>query len=240
MKSRLLMGLAMATALLMSSCDSESIRASSEITTVEYSFSDYSGLEISGNFEAFVRFSATEERIEIEANENLQDKIIVSKEGNTLRIRLENNVSIRGNATLRAYITTSEISNFRTTGNSFVELENLLVTENLSLEATGNSRFTGNVDTQRLTIDFTGNSLLDVYGLATNVNADLEGNSLMKDYDLLSENLTLRMSGNSMVFLTVSDTIDVEATGSSELNYRGEAEIVRQRLSGNSRIRNTD
>ncbi len=230
----------MATALLMSSCDTESIRASNEVSIVEYSFSDYNSLQVSDNFDVFVRFSDGEESIEIEANDNLQDKIIVSKEGNTLRIRLENNVSIRGNATLKAYITTSEISSFRTTGNSFVELENLLISDNLNLEATGNSRFSGNIDTERLTVDITGNSVVDVYGMATNVNARLQGNSLLKDYDLSTEDLILKMSGNSETFLTVSTTIDVEASGDSELNYRGDAEIVRQRLSGNSRIRKRD
>nr|WP_299346352.1 head GIN domain-containing protein [Allomuricauda sp.] len=237
MKSRLIYGLIMATALIMSSCDSESIRASNEISTVEYSFSGYSGLQVSSNFEAFVRFSNSEESIEIEANENLQDKIIVSKDGNTLRIRLKDNVGIRGNATLKAYITTTEISNFQTSGNSLIELENLLVTDNLNLLASGNSRFLGNVDVERLTADATGNSVLNVYGLAANINARLEGNSLMKDYDLFTENLTLSMSGGSEVFLSVSNTIDVDASGNSELNYKGNAEIVRERLSGNSKVR---
>ena len=240
MKSRLIYGLIMATVLLVSSCDTESIRASNEITSVEYSFSGYSGLQVSGNFEAYVRFSNSEERIEIEANEDLQDKILVSKEGNILKIRLKNNVSIRGNAMLKAYITTSEISNFQTSGNSLIELENLLVTENISLQASGNSRFSGNVEAERLNADATGNSVLDVYGLTTNINAQLEGNSLMKDYDLFSENLTLRMSGGSEAFLSVSNTIDVDASGNSELNYKGDAEIIRERLSGNSKIRKRD
>ncbi|WP_222984139.1 head GIN domain-containing protein [Flagellimonas meishanensis] len=240
MKSRLFFGLVMATALLMSSCDTESIRASDEISTVEYSFSGYNGLQVSGDFEAFVTFSNGEERIEIQANENLQDKIIVTKDGSTLKIRMENNINVRGNATLKAYITTSEISNFITFGNSLIELENLLVTDNLFIEASGNSWFSGNVDAERLTVTATGNSVLDIYGLAKSINAKLAGNSLMRDYDLFTDDLILTMSGDSDTFLSVSKTIDVDASGNSELNYKGDAEVIRERLSGNSKVRKRD
>lgn len=239
MKSNVLFGL-LATALLVSSCDSESIRASDEISTREYSFSDYSGLRVSGDFDAFVRFSETEERIEIEANENLQDKIIVSKEGSTLWIRLENNVNVRGNATMKAFITTQNISDYQVSGDSYVELENVLTSDNVSLDVTGDSRFTGEIEATTLFVDLKGDSEVDAFGTVNTLNAELSGDSELKDYDMNLEDLILKLTGDSEAFLSVSGTIDVDASGDSVLNYRGEAEIIRQRLSGNSKVRKRD
>ena len=204
MKSRVFFGL-LATALLVSSCDTESIRASDEISTREYSFSDYSRLHVSGDFDAFVRFSDTEERIEIEANSNLQDKIAVSKDGSTLRIRLENNVSIRGNATMKAYITTRNISDYRVSGDSYVELENVLISDNVSVDVTGDSRFTGELETNSFFVDLKGDSEVDVFGTAGTLNADLSGDSELKDYDMSVENLILKLTGDSEAFLSVSE-----------------------------------
>lgn len=235
MKSKLIYGL-LATALLMSSCDIESIKVSDTLSTREYSFANYEALQISGDFNAFVTFSETEEHIEIEANENIQNKISVSKEGNTLRIGLENNINLRGNATLNAYITTNNISRYRISGDSFLELENELVAEKVTLDVLGDSRFFGEVDVNNLSADVRGDSVIDVFGSAKTVNVNLSGDSTFKDYDLEVEDLTLRLSGDSAAFLTVSETIDIDASGDSVLNYRGEGEVIRQRLSGDSRI----
>ena len=239
MRSRILFGL-LATALLMSSCDTETIRASDEISTRQYSFTSYSGLQISADFDAFVHFSETEERIEIEANDNLHDKIVVSKDGNTLKIRLENKVNVRGNATMKAYITTRNIFDYRVSGDSYVELENLLVADNVSIDLSGDSRFTGEIEVNDLFVDLKGDSEIDVFGTASRLNADLSGDSELKDYDMYVEDLTLKLTGDSEAFLSVMGSIDVDASGDSVLNYRGEAEVVRQRLSGDSKVRKTD
>lgn len=239
MKPRVLFAL-LATALLMSSCETDSIRASNEISNREYNFTEYSGLEISGDFNAFVRFSETEERIEIEANENLHNKILVTKDGNTLKIRLQNNTNIRGNATLNAYITTRNISNYWVSGDSDIELETVLVTDNASIDVRGDSGFTGEIDVNTIFIDLKGDSEADIFGTATQLDGDLSGDSKLKDYDLSVNDLNLKLSGDSTAFLSVTNTIDIDASGDSELNYRGDAEIIRQRLTGDSKINKRD
>ncbi len=240
MKSTLIHGLILATVLLVSSCDTESIRVSDTISTRQYSFSNYEALELSGDFNAFVTFSETEERIEIEANDNIQNKIRVSQDGNTLKIRLENNVALRGNATMNAYITTRNISRYRVSGDSSVELENLLVANTVTVDVLGDSRFYGELDTNNLSVDVKGDSVIDVFGTAGTANVDLSGDSTIKDYDLAVEDLTIDMSGDSSAYLSVNGTIDIDASGDSALNYRGDAEIIRQRLTGDSRIQKRD
>ncbi|BFP43058.1 hypothetical protein FGF1_39030 [Flavobacteriaceae bacterium GF1] len=240
MKSTLIHGLILATVLLVSSCDTESIRVSDTISTRQYSFSNYEALELSGDFNAFVTFSETEERIEIEANDNIQSKIRVSQDRNTLKIRLENNVALRGNATMNAYITTRNISRYRVSGDSSVELGNLLVANTVTVDVLGDSRFYGELDTNNLSVDVKGDSVIDVFGTAGTANVDLSGDSTIKDYDLAVEDLTIDMSGDSSAYLSVNGTIDIDASGDSALNYRGDAEIIRQRLSGDSRIQRRD
>jgi len=97
------------------SCDvfDERVSPSSNVTTRNESFDNYSAIEASHAFQVYVNFSDTEETIEIEANDNLHQYIEVSKVNNTLKIRINNNINIRGSATLKAYITTKQVSSFR-------------------------------------------------------------------------------------------------------------------------------
>lgn len=231
------MGLCMAATILFSSCDHQVITALDEVTTVEYAFSDYQRLEISGDFEVYVRFSETEESIAITANDNLHRKIDVFKSGNTLKIGLENKVTLRGNPTLRAFITTKNITDFEVYGDSSVDVEDFIIADNASITVHGDSHFIGEMDVERLQVDLRGDSTANLFGYAENVNARLSGHSTLRDYDLQVADLVIDLTGDSQASLSISGTIDVEASGDSVLNYQGNATIVHQHLTGDSKVR---
>ena len=236
MKSRILFGLLLASVILFSSCDNESIRASGEVTSREFSLSNYTGLEVGGAFDVFVRFSQTEESVVIEANENLQDRLVVQVVGNTLQIRPEDNLTIRGNATLRALITTNDLSNINLSGATSLRLENPWVLDNGGIQMSGASDFIGEIQASQMEIRASGSSDADIFGAVGDLNVDLSGSSSIMDFDLLVQRLDIDLSGSSDAFLSVEESIEIDASGSSSLTYRGNAEIIGQRLSGGSEV----
>ena len=236
MKSRLIFGF-LAAILILASCENDdSIRASGEVTTTEFSFSGYNALEVRGAFEVFVRFSDTEESIRIEANENLQERLVVRVIGNTLEIGPEDSLSIRGNATLRAFITTKNISNITISGATRLTLEDEWVADNGSLRLSGASSLIGEVTATRLEIRGSGSSGVDLFGMVDELDADLSGSSDLRDFDLQVQRLDMDLSGSSDAFLTVNESIEIDASGSSSLNYMGNPEIIRQNLTGGSEL----
>ena len=240
MKTQLfIIGLVLSLGLL-SSCDHDTIRVSSEVTTTEVSFSDYSGLQVSNAINAFVTFSDSEEKIVIEANDNLHDRIIVKREGNDVVVKLKKLTNVKGNATLNAYITTKRMSKFEIKGASSLTLENEWVSEDARIEVSGASDFTGELSVERLHMNMLGASNADIFGTAKSAYADLSGSSEIRNYDLLVERLEIDLSGASEAFLSVSQSIDIDASGASTLNYKGNAEVIHKRLSGASEIRKRD
>ncbi|WP_422080290.1 head GIN domain-containing protein [Ulvibacterium sp.] len=240
MKSVLVFAALIVLSLQMVSCDYETIRASDRISTVGYGLSDYSRLRVSSAFNVYVKFSDVEERIEVEANDNIQDRIIVQKERNTLRIRLKKHTKLRGNVTLNVFITTREISDFDISGASNVTLESPLITRDVDLEVSGASSFSGEMDLTDLDIRASGASNIDLFGNTESLRARLSGSSDLKDYDLTIEELDIELSGASDAYLTVTESIDIEASGASTLRYRGDASVNIRRLSGASEIIKTD
>lgn len=226
--------------LLFSSCHLDHVLVSKRITTREYNYSDYSGLKVSNAFNVYVTFSDTEERIEVEANANLHDKIRVEKEGNDLVFEMKKHTLIRGKSTLDVYIKTKSISNFDISGASEVFLENELIAQRANIELSGASDFYGALNVSALEIQARGASNIDLFGNTDHLDASLSGSSELKDYDMIIGSLDLRLSGASEVFVSVSETIDVNASGASTLNYKGEAAIRDESLSGGSKIRKRD
>lgn len=236
-KATLFIGLILTLGFL-NSCDHDSIRASGEVTSLDYSIPEYSELEVSDAFNVYVTFSDTEESIRIEANDNLHDKVVVKREGNSLVVRLKKFTTVRGNATLNAYIVTKNISTFDLRGASRVTLENEWNHSDARVDLSGASNFTGEVAAERLYLDMRGASNLDLFGNATSLNGKLSGSSDIRDYDLTVEHLKIELSGASEAFLSVNETIDIAASGASVLNYKGTATVNNQKLSGSSEIRN--
>jgi len=221
---------------LITSCDRETIRATGEVTVNEVQFSDYSGLRVSHAFEVFVRFSDTEEKIEIEANNNLHEKIIVRKEGNYLIVKLVNHTNVKGNKILRVYITTKNISYFDISGASTLLLENELNTPMAKIDLSGASTFTGEIYSGELELIASGASEMALFGNTDLIDASISGSSKIGSYDLMIKHLGIRLSGASEAFLTATEVIDIKASGASTLKYKGDAIINSKDLTGASVI----
>ncbi|MEM7486558.1 MAG: DUF2807 domain-containing protein [Bacteroidota bacterium] len=168
-------------ALLVVSCSNETIRVSDEIITREYNFDNISALEVATDFKAYVTFSETEESVKIQANENLFGRINVLKEGGRLRVKLDDNISIRGKETLNVFITTQNITDFKASSDSEIYLDMPLTNESVAINLSSDAYFEGEITTKNLEISGTSDSKVDVLLTADEANinlssgADLEG-----------------------------------------------------------------
>lgn len=224
-----------AIGLLFGACN-KTIIPSGNLTTKQYSITDYSKLDVSAAINATVEFSSTEESIVIQTDDNIQDYIKVEKKNDALIIGFEDDVNISGISTINAIIKTSEVSKFVLSGASKVTLENQLTTNNVNIDLSGASNFIGNVDVQSLACNLSGASKVDLSGSSNSFSLDASGASRIGNYDFETKTFTAKLSGASSASLTVSDGINIEASGASSLSYKGDATINQQSLSGASTV----
>ena len=226
-----------AVSLFLSSCElHESIVPSSNITTREKSASDYDAIDISHAFTVYVNFSDTEESIEIEANENLHPYISVRKVSRTLIIELENNINIRGNATLNVYITTKNVTDYTASGASSFIVEDKLSDHDVKIDLSGASFFSGDLETDYTDASLSGASHLELEGNTGSFTLDASGASSIRDYNFIVDNLDIDLSGASDAHLTVNNEISADVSGASSLYYRGTGVVSHQNVSGASEI----
>lgn len=222
--------------LLLSSCSDDTIYVSNEVTTKDYEFTDFTSLEVNDNFKVYLTFSDTEEKLKVEANENLHSYIRLIQEGEKLIIKIHDIPRIKGQEVLNIYIATKTIKKFNLVGNSKLNLENTLNTNELTINLTGNSFFTGPINSEKVKLTSKGNCMIDLSGKVNYLDANLTGNCEFSNYNLKIEKLKINFSGNSNAYLTVNDEISIDAAGNSTLFYKGNANIVHQNLHSNSQI----
>jgi len=225
--------------LFLFSCDvfDHDVVPTNKVTTIPETFSDYDGIDASSAFTVYLTISDDDESIEIEANDNLHQYIEVKKENGVLIIGIENNVSIKGNATLNAYITTNSVSSFMGSGASRFMLNQGISEEEISIYLSGASTFTGDINSGKLYADLSGASTLSLSGYTLDYILEASGASVAKDFGFTSELLNAELSGASRASLTIDKEIIIDASGASVLQYKGDAVIVNQDLSGASSIK---
>ncbi|NJN25463.1 MAG: DUF2807 domain-containing protein [Cyclobacteriaceae bacterium] len=222
-----------------SSCnlDDDQFIPSEHITIREEAFSEYNAIEVSGVFTVYITFSAIEESIKVEANENLQPYIEIAKDKDILKIGLTENLNISGTAKLNIYIITNNIENYMASGTARFLVEGLIDTDNVGIYLSGASAFKGSMIAQTLRAELSGASKMDIDGVADYGEMEAGGASVLGDYDFKINKLNINLSGASNAWFTVLQSIDVVASGASNLMYMGTATISSQDLSGASEVK---
>lgn len=238
MKSNALVTAILMTGVLFTSCKKEEMDVipSAKITTANLSVSGVKSIDVSGIFQVYVSFSATEETAYIEANENLHSLINVHQDGDRLVIGLKKNVNFNGVPVLILHVKTATLNKVIAQGKSNVEFKDHLVNNKFEVDLTGASKLKGSVETDNLIAKIEGDAILELAGSANNFQIDADGGSEMTGYDFTANHLKAYLNGGCEIHLTVMQTLDVEAIGASKVYYKGHGTIVHQNLTGGSEI----
>jgi len=231
----------MAISILTTSCKkNDDITPSNNVTTLDKTIMGYTELKVSDPFKVYVTFSDTEEKIQVEANSNLQQYINVKKQNNQLVIDLDNNLNINGSSVLNVYITTKSLDAFYATGASTIQLQNELYEPNVTINLSGACTFIGSLIVNELYAELDGASNLELSGSSSSTELDANGASNMMYYGFETNIFNCDLNGGSNAYLSIQQIINVEANGGSNLYYKGNAVVNDHNLNGGSTVQKMD
>ena len=226
-----------AFSIITTSCKkNDDVTPSNNVTILDKTITGYTQLKVSDPFKVYVTFSDTEEKIQVEANSNLQQYITVEKQNNQLVIDLDNNLDINGSSVLNVYITTKTLDDFQAAGASTIQLQNELYESNVSIKLSGACTLSGSMVVNGLYADLEGASNLNLSGSSSTLELDANGASNMMDYGFETNNFKCNLNGGSDVYLTIQQGMEVVANGGSNVFYKGNGVVNKQDLDGGSTI----
>lgn len=196
---------------------------------------NFDGIDVGGMFEIHLVQSANYD-VKVVADENLMELIETYVEGGVLKISSREN--IRKAKELDIYISAPNYNSLDLSGAVTVDNKGSIRSTDLSINSSGASEINMNIDTQKLNLDLSGASEVRLSGIAEYVNISASGASDMEMFELKTKEMKLSLSGASEVDCNVSEDLQIDASGASEINYIGSATISRKDLSGASSINN--
>lgn len=215
------------------SCSFNAIKGSEELIEKELDFNDFENIEVEDFFTLNI-VRSEEYKIKLECNENVEEYIVVEKDGSNLKLSLKGNHSFV-NVTCIATIYMPNLNELESAGATTVNFVDF-TTENLDVELSGASKIYGNITVNNLKIETAGASYIDLTGDIVNGVISTAGVANMNGDDLIFQNLTIDCSGASKIVAHVTNELDVEISGTGKFEYYGDPKIINQEISGIGKI----
>jgi hypothetical protein len=207
---------------------------SGNLETEEYAFANFTRVEVSSAFVFEIKKSSSYS-INVTADDNVIDRVQISQDGQTLKIKVGGVPSFR-RVTLKASVTMPQLGGLTVSGASRGTVANFNSTEAVSIVVSGASRVTGDITAGDIGFDVSGASTVQLEGSADDMTATVSGASRFSLGDFAVNNADVNISGASTGTINLDDRLDANVSGASTLLYIGDPVMGTINVSGASTL----
>lgn len=137
---------------------------------------------------------------------------------------------------LSVYVAYKNLEQINASGASNIIIAGAMDVPLLNVHMSGASDLKGELNVRDLNIKLSGASDMKLTGKAANVNIESSGASDVKAYGLTAESCNVKVSGASDVNITVTGELSANASGASNVYYKGPGELKVKQSNGASSI----
>jgi len=225
---------------------------------------EFTAIKVSSAIDLYLTQSNSNEVAVSAKDVESRDKIITEVSGGTLIIRMSDqdgwwSWKKWGDIKAKAYVSVKDVEAITGSGASNIHLVNKIQSPKLKIKLSGASDLKGDIDggilainltgaseckgqivAKSISIDGSGASNAELSGSADDLSVEVSGASNAKLYNLNVKGAVVHASGASNANVTVSQLLKAEASGASNINYKGNPTVRENSSSGASNIRHRD
>lgn len=185
----------------------------------------FSSLSLSNNF-SVVLTPSDEEKIEIETHEDLFPYVEYKVKNEVLDISLEKDKKYKKIKTLNVNVYYKKLDDLLLSGECQLRSEKPVVSETISLSASGVSKVDIAIQTDVFDCTCSGVSKINIRGNADKTSFSISGVSNIETRNLKTDKHRIRLSGVSSCTVGPAQSINAVLSGVSKLHYPKEAKII--------------
>ncbi|WP_117879256.1 head GIN domain-containing protein [Aureibaculum luteum] len=220
---------------LTTSCMLDGVKGNRNVITQERTItSDFDAISVSNGIE--VRLTMSDETsLSVEADENLHDLIITEVEDGVLRIYSEKN--IWSAKSKKVYLTATDIIKIKATSGANVYSENTISADEFDVRTSSGADVKLMLDVSDLICNTSSGSGASLKGATGSFSANASSGSNIRANDLIAKTCNADVSSGANVSVTVTESIDANASSGGGIRYSGNPENVQKNSSSGGSIR---
>lgn len=192
-------------------------------------------ISTSGSYKVVIQ-QGNSHSIQLEAEENLLPYIMTEIQGDELKIYTKRGYNINPTKTITVNVTLQQISALRASGAGGFYSKGVLKSDEIELSCSGSTGADLDVDTRKMEVALSGSSNIKLKGSATEAEYKISGSADIAAFDLVGDEVEVKISGSGNANVTANKKLDVKVSGSGSVKYKGTPGSVDQRVSGSGRI----
>jgi hypothetical protein len=200
----------------------------------ERDISSFNAIDVGGAFEIEIR-QGESVSLTLETDENLHELIVTEVRSGTLEVYTKEDV--RKFEKMKLYITITDLKEMDLSGAVEIYTVGMLDLSELFCDVSGAIEIDMNIKADELTIDASGASEVNLTGYVESVRVEISGAGELDAIELETEYFSLDISGAGDAKIFVNKELEIEASGASNVRYKGNPEVVNHSSSGASSVK---
>lgn len=214
--------------------------AQDDMIREERKVSGFSAIKAAGIASVYLE-KGSQEKVSIEVNDQeFKDRLVIEVVNKVLVIRMENKEKKEHrnqDVKLKVYVTYKDLNSLIGTGATNFYADTQIDADQFDLKLSGANNSKLNISAKTLAIETSGASNATLSGQAGDMLVKSSGASNVKAYDLKAGNVVAESSGVANIYVSVEDSLEVKASGLSNINYKGDAKLVTKEVSKMANIK---
>ncbi|MFT4736778.1 MAG: hypothetical protein ACI92W_000886 [Paraglaciecola sp.] len=194
----------------------------------------FSGIKVGGGLDVYITQSKAFE-VEVVTSGDLGD-IVTEVNRGVLEIRQDSKTWFSYNENTRINVSLPLLEYLHASGGSDVISTGIIRGDMLKIRSSGGSDVELEITYQSLDVNCSGGSDLELSGEVDILELETSGGSDFDGFDLIAQDATLNTSGGSDANVHVRNKIQANASGASDITYRGSPKYVDVNSSGGADI----
>lgn len=223
--------------LLCLSCeDRHSFRSGNEIIEKK-ALTGVTRLQLEGTFNLIISQSE-EESIQLEGDEAMISKLLISQEGDLLQLELDEDVAddFFDDKNLKIHIRIKELKALNYDGVGNIKTNGTFQVRDLQLIGTGVGNLELDLDAQKIDADFDMVGNIKLQGKANQAIFENNGIGNLDASKLIVQNMEIKSSGIGKVEVHCVGDLSLEVDGIGNVSYSGNPRILKKEVSGIGKV----
>ncbi len=196
--------------------------------------SKYSNISVEGFFDLAL-VSGSQNKVVIEAEENLLPHILTEVKGGALTIKVEKGIQLRTTKKLQLTIPIKNINSISLRGSGDIVSKDTMRSNDISLSIAGSGDIEASVEAQNVSISISGSGTITVARKTNLLEANIFGSGNINAYKLESDTVVATISGSGDIETTAHNILKGTISGSGNIFYK-ENPNVQVRISGSGKV----
>jgi len=215
---------------------SKTIKGNGNVITKTFNTGDYDSVHVSGSMDVEL-VAGAEGAIQVTAESNIMEFLLIEVKGSKLIIRMEDNTSTITTKGIIIKVPVEKISAASVSGSGEINSRLLIKSADMELKVSGSGDMYLQVETARLKASVTGSGDLEVRGRTENLDASVTGSGDLKAYGLRANNVDASVTGSGDIGVYCNGgNLKARVTGSGDIRYKGNASNVDKNVIGSGDI----